>query len=383
MDDHELEQRLRTHLHRRFDVAAPSPELAASVAQVFATRPRRLGTSGISLRMPALRWAAIAVTLVVAAGVVVQLGGFIAPGATPVPTPGRSLDIPTGRLFLVIPSTREVPAAADTEAAVAVLIRRLQALGIESVDSSVGIGIELEVPTGEPLDDAIIDVLGATGDLRFVPLPPESYGPGGAPAAIGEPLPVDAPALLGRADVESISRAEPTGLVVSLRPEAAEAFATFTREHVGETMAVMIDDRVALLPMIQSEIANGEIVLQPGADSADILDEITAILMGGKLPDAWADPVVPDLMPVEEIIAVAQRELDLVGSDARLVSVELDVIPEDDGFWWHEVWRLTYEGSFPQSCPAMPPGASPCHPADTLTTTFDASTGEGIGSVFE
>ena len=47
-DDRDLEARLRTHLHRRFDRAQPPPEVVAAVRQVIATPPRRIALPALS-----------------------------------------------------------------------------------------------------------------------------------------------------------------------------------------------------------------------------------------------------------------------------------------------------------------------------------------------
>ena len=60
MDDNELEARLRTHLHRRFDDANPSPELTAGVQQVLRTEPTGIGRRGVRLRPArALAWSVV------------------------------------------------------------------------------------------------------------------------------------------------------------------------------------------------------------------------------------------------------------------------------------------------------------------------------------
>jgi hypothetical protein len=376
MTERELEQRLRTHLHRRFDGAQPPPELVASVRQAISTPPRRIGLP--SLRAGAFRpgWLAIAAVVVVA---VVAVAGFqlgiLGPGANPTPSPAAT---PTTRHFIVLPSSLTVPDKAQTDLAGDVLAARLEALGFGNFTSSAGIEIKFELPRTGPSDKIIEDVLRATGDVEFVPLPAAQYGtqldPGPLAPVTGEPLPSDEPALFGWDGIASVKiESDQQGrrtLGINLQTAAARAFGDYTASHVNELFAVLIDGRVASVPSINEPIPGGQLQVSFG-EVDDPNGATMAILAGGKLPAEWAPPVVPHVRPVEEFIPQVQRE----DPSATFLSAELGVYESNVGFPWVAVWRMTFTGDFPHSCPAIPPSATPCTIGDTRVVTVDVETG--------
>jgi hypothetical protein len=378
MTERELEQRLRTHLHRRFDGAQPPAELVASVRQAIATPPRRLGlgTFGAGAFRPG--WLALAAVVVVA---VLTVAGFqlgiIGPGADPTPSPATTS---TTRHFIVLPSSLTAPDKAQTDLAAAVLTRRLQALGFENFSSSGGIELKYELPRTGPTDQVVEDVLRATGDVAIVPLPRERYGDqnggDGINLPIGEELPTDEPALFGWDGIESIAlgvgRTEPVPiLTVELNPAAAQTFGDYTGSHQGELFAVLIDGEVVAVPAITEPMTDGTFSLTGGSMSEDAWTTTRAILAGGRLPEQWSPPGVPHVRPVEEFIPQVLREQ----PDASFVSAQLGVYQSTVGFPWVAVWRMTFEGEFPQ-CEVMndlPPAM--CDANGLLLVTVDVENG--------
>jgi hypothetical protein len=375
MTERELEQRLRTHLHRRLDGAQPSPELVAAVRQAMVTPRRRLGVP--TFRAGAFRpgWLAVAAVIVVA---VVTLAGFrlgiLGPGANPTPSPAAT---PMTRQFIVLPSSLTVPDKSQTDLASAVLSTRLQALGFGNFTSSAGIEIQFELPRTGPTDKVIEDVLRATGDVAFVPLPVDQYGtafePGPLIPVTGEPLPSDEPALFGWDGIASVElETDEQGrrtLGIDLQAAATQAFDDYTASHVNEFFAIVIDGRVASVPTINEPVPGGQLQLSFG--TVDDPDGATmAILAGGKLPEEWSPPVVPHVRPVQDFIPQVQLE----NPSARFMSAELGVYESNVGFPWVAVWRMTFEG-----CPASPrPGGSACGIPSPFVVTLEAETGVGI-----
>jgi preprotein translocase subunit SecD len=97
-------------------------------------------------------------------------------------------------------------------------------------------------------------------------------------------IPADAEVLVTSADIdpagwriEQVPGGEPT-VTLRLRPEAAERVAEHTAASVGSFLAVEVDDRVVVTPMISSAIEGGEIQLTGGLDT-DIVEAF-----GGCLP---------------------------------------------------------------------------------------------------
>jgi hypothetical protein len=379
MDHRELETRLRTHLHRRFDDATPSRELTAGVQQILRTEPRGVRLDELRWRSLSLSWSVLGVAALVAilAVAAIRIGAVVGPGdrGSNVP-PSPTVAPPAVRPFIVLPPFGSSPSKGESTLAEDILSARLSALGFGNFTSGTGLAIEFEVPIEGSTDASIRNVLSATGDVEFVPLPAADYGDGGLTAVVGEPLPKDEPALFGWDGIASVTIGDDAQarrvLNIVLKPAARAAFATYTETHIGETFAVVIDGRVALLPMINEPITGGEIAISGGGESDDF-EETMAILVGGMLPESWAEPGVPILLPEAHIVASVLRE----APNATVVSTELDAIR--DGEMWIEVWVVTVEGEFHPSCPA---GATPCPTFHTLVVTVNASAGDAISREF-
>jgi hypothetical protein len=346
MDDRELEGRLRTHLHRRFDAAQTPPGLADAVRQGFATSPRPVGLRDLRVRAPRLGWSMIVVPLVIAILAIAQLQFGVLNGiggprstATPAPTPLVVVD----RRFLVLPPTAALPTKPETSLAMEVLTDRLATLDFQVITGGGGYAIEFRLPLEGPDDDRIRAVLAANGDVEFVPLPAERYGNDNGIPLVGEPLPTDEPALFGWEGIESVAIGEDQEsrqvLDVVFKPAAAQAFGDYTTEHRGEYFAIVLDGRVAIVPIINEPIIGGEVQLSAG-ELTDGWADAMALLVGGPLPEAWRDPVVPELLSAEEAIAAA-RDATAGGADATLVSAELDVTQAEDGWEPHWVVQLS------------------------------------------
>lgn len=377
MDDNDLEARLRTHLHRRFDNANPSPELTASVHQILRTEPRSVGLGVLRphARTPSWSLVGVAAAVAILAVAVIRFGAVTTPGdpgSTPSPEPTSGIE----RSFVVVPPFGATPTGQETGIATEILTKRLKELGFDRVSVA---GPEFVVFEPEPTDGTVMSVLGATGDIEFVPLPAAHYGNGGLTAEIGEPLPRNEPALFGWDGIASVTRdtsdqpggGRRPGVLVTLTPSAKEMFATYTETHLGETFAIVIDGRVALLPTINEPIAGGEVLLTPGDDAH--FDETRAILVGGELPESWAPPGVAVPVALDVIRASVLREL----PSAEIRSMEMDAIR--DGGMWIAVWRIVVDGDFVGACQSTGPSdPGGCAQVRGLVVTFDASNGVPI-----
>jgi hypothetical protein len=378
MTERELEQRLRIHLHARFDGAQPPPELVASIRQAISTPPRRLGLA--TFRAGAFRpgWLAIAAVVVVA---VVTVAGFelgiVGPGANPTPTLAPT---PTTRHFIVLPSSLTVPDKDQTDLASTILAKRLEALGFGTFTSSAGIEIKFELPRTGPTDEVVENVLRAGGDVAFVPLPRERYGDQnggeGINLPIGQELPTDEPALFGWDGIASVTpgeaRSQPIPILTfSLKPAAMQAFGEYTASHQGELFAVLIDGEVVAVPAINEPMTTGTFSLTGGRQSeADWLATMAILAAGGPLPHDWARPIVPHVRPVEDFVPQVQFE----NPGATLVSAELGVYESNIGFPWVAVWRTTFAGDFPQ-CRDVDPVPVFCTADRNLLVTLDVESG--------
>jgi SecD/SecF fusion protein len=245
----------------------------------------------MTLRPSSRAWLVVAlIAIAVVAGVVWWLGpGSEAPRpdatATPVPT----------RTWLIRPSGATRPAKDQTDLAVEVFRVRIRGLGIGNFSSIAADDITFELP--EDADEAAIRaILSANGVLSFVPLPPEDYGEGGLEARVGEPLPKAEPELFGADDIASSGVATEAGVPArihfTLLPAAAAVLQTYTANSIGQTFAILLDGKVALLPTVEAPISDGRLEISGGnLDRASLL-VVAAIATSGALPESWWDPIV-------------------------------------------------------------------------------------------
>jgi hypothetical protein len=391
MTDRDLEARLSQHLHRRYDAIGPSPELLGAVDQVLSTRPRPIGLAAHRAGRREIGWTGVLAAGLIAAVAVAAwgIGGSLPPGAKPTPTPGPTVVASDERFFVVLPPTGDRPSKAETTLAEVVLTKRLQALGFGTFSMGGGDAIQYQLPQDGPSDKTVEDTLRATGDVRFVPLPPAQYGtaegPGPLEARVGEPLPTDEPALFGWEGIASVTAGEnqqALGVVnYSLKPAAAQAFGDYTAAHVGEFFAILIDGWVASVPSINEPISGGEVQLSIGGLNGEP-SAAMAILVGGKLPDGWADPIVPEILQRAAVTDKVLRELTAAGAGAGQLAVEsADLEARLDGKAWRAVWRVTVDGDFGPVCFGgilRPSGGAGCSELTSLVIIVDATTGERV-----
>ena len=388
MDDRELETRLRTHLHARFDAMQPSAELVDGVRQLVATRPAPVGLAALRHR-PVRFGFALAVAGVI--GAIAIVGGYlpnpIDPGFGGVtPTPGASVPAETSRTFVVVPRFGTAPLIGETERAADILSERLRVLGYESFEVDVGVGIVYTLPLDGPSDDATTEVLEAVGDVAFVPLPPEDYGEGKLVAEVGQSLPKDEPVLFGWEGIAEIGLdrdAERDALRFALRSDAATALEAYTSAHVGETLAILVDGTVVAAPEILGAISGREVIVSSASANEQTFSVASAILLGGLLPDSWQEgqvqwPVLGQEAAAARAFEEISREIALGGGFGRadaVQSVALEVVSEGPG--WLPVWNVVLSGQFTQCLPPPPdPRATPraCS-SDDMLVVLDATNG--------
>jgi hypothetical protein len=372
MDDRELEARLRARLRRRFDGAELPATLRPVLTDVPATAVRSLP------RDRPLAWLAAAALIV---AVVAGLGvngwpGIGGPTATRTSEPTASTG-PSSRQYIVLPPEGSVPSKASMSIATDVLSLRIRSIGIGTFSSAGGYAITFQLPPD--VDDSLVRaLLTATGELSFVPLPPEDYGSGKAAAVVGEPLPVDEPELFGIEQIASSGVATHDGVPASvhfdLRPIGADALQIYATGHVGETLAVLVDGRVRLLSVVQGPIDDGRLDL--GGPDPDALAVLAAVVSSGTLPEGWRDPRVPIVMPEAEAGSLALQTLaSSVPPSIQSSQLGTNGTPTD----LTATWEFVVEGLAVVPCYG-PQGACPATP-DTATTwlvVLDAVTGEEI-----
>jgi protein-export membrane protein SecD len=180
----------------------------------------------------------------------------------------------------------KIPRPEDLEVIRQIIERRVNATGVsEPVITTQGTDrIVVELP-GVSDPNAIRQLVGQTGRLDFVPL-------GNTPKQVDEVIdPKQFPALFSGEQLETAAVGQdPTaGRVVTfvLKPEGAKLFADFTRDHVGEYFAIVLDSRVISAPQIDEAIPNGQVQIRSGGIGGYPLKEATnlvTVLQFGSLP---------------------------------------------------------------------------------------------------
>jgi preprotein translocase subunit SecD len=167
--------------------------------------------------------------------------------------------------------------------------RRVNGIGVsEPVVTTQGSDrIVVEMP-GETDREAIEQLVGQTGRLDFVPIPP-----GEQPPTEGQTLdPATHPVLFSGDQVTSATiGTDPTtgGRTVNfvLKQVGTDLFARHTADNVGEFFAITLDGKVISAPSIRSAIPNGQVVIEAGGAGGFSLKEATnlvTVLRFGSLP---------------------------------------------------------------------------------------------------
>jgi preprotein translocase subunit SecD len=209
------------------------------------------------------------------------VAGLAACEASPEPT------TPTRAMTVTIP----VPVAdkAVIDAAEAVFTRRLNALGITNVTVTAGEAMTFTLAVPLSFANKLVDeVLRRPGVFQFVPWPADEQppNPGDRVPATVQPL-VDATELTSAAATTD-SMGQPA-LQIIFGTVGAEAFATYTTDHILGYAPLVLDGIVLVAPSIGSPITGGELLITfpTGEGPALPLAAIVAIIDAGPLPDAW------------------------------------------------------------------------------------------------
>lgn len=189
----------------------------------------------------------------------------------------------------------EAATQAQLEQALEVLERRLDHPGVCSLEAQIGDDGTLVLEIGSVAGDSPIaaDLL-APGNLNFylvdTTLPPGEIAPGFAvlPNTAGVPVTVNLESLLPPNPVTA-AEAEHTDwgtwvVHIRLTDEGTEAFGEATGAHIGEAIAMVVDDVVLMTPYVMEAINAGTLQLD-GNFSAEEAMRLAATLNGGALPE--------------------------------------------------------------------------------------------------
>ena len=164
--------------------------------------------------------------------------------------------------------------------------------------------IVVELP-GVTNPDSIRKLLGQTGRLDFVPLPPERYGTGNNPgpngATQGEPLPTQETVLFSGKEVDqAYASTDDTGqraVGFKLKAEGAQLFGDYTSKNVGNFFAIVLDGNVVSAPVIQSAITGGSGIITGGTGGFTVteMNNLITVLSYGSLPYPLAEVGFQDI----------------------------------------------------------------------------------------
>ena len=300
--DDEILNGVRRRLAGAEPLIPQPPALGPAFTEAAQARPRvvvrsRLGLGGFA---PLALLAAL-VVVVVGVGIgsqTLQGNGTGAFAGTPGPSgspaspnyPGFGLSYQ-----LVHPAGTQVTPA-ELDATKAVLIKRAESLGPTSYSVNEappdGITVWLE---GVPDTAEVRTLIGQTGHLEFVPLPPETYGTSGSPGqkmlpTTGETIDPSLPAQFTGADLDPslVYMREDTAtgglaLEFGFKEPAASALETWSTQHVNDFFAIVLDGKVVSVPYIKSTIIGGKGEIA-GDFTTQSLAELATVLQSGWLP---------------------------------------------------------------------------------------------------
>jgi preprotein translocase subunit SecD len=290
MSDRRIDVDLETRLERAFQSAdlpaAPGRLLDALErvpdAPVLPGGASRAG-SGSARRTT---WGILGVAAVLLVGGTVALG---VGSRGPAPSPAVPSAAPGTRLSYQVAWTAQVPFSAPALAdEVRIVQARIDATG------AVGIAIGTEgedrlvvdLPAGIDTD-ALRKLIGQRGEVAFIPLGDTQMSTGDV---VDEAL---HPRLFGHEGVAGASigtngQTNQRVVTFQLTPAAATQFDAYTKAHIGQYFAIVLDGKVISAPTIQSEIPGGQVEISQssaiGGFPLDEANELAAILRTGPLP---------------------------------------------------------------------------------------------------
>jgi protein-export membrane protein SecD len=197
--------------------------------------------------------------------------------------------------YRALPVGDKAPDAGAMATIKQIVENRVNSTGVvEPVVQTQGVDrIVVELP-GVNDPDPIRKLLGATGRLDFIPLPPEKYGTGSAAgtyqAIQGQPLPTEEAPLFAGDQVDQAFASQDSGgaraVGFRLKDEGAKLFGEYTSANVGNYFAIVLDGIVVSAPVIQSAITGGDGIITGGSGGFSVteMNDLITVLAYGSLP---------------------------------------------------------------------------------------------------
>ncbi|HEY1169498.1 MAG TPA: protein translocase subunit SecD [Candidatus Limnocylindrales bacterium] len=222
-------------------------------------------------------------------------GGFAQPLQTLL---GLDLKGGSAITYQALPANGQQPDSTAMEEIRTIMEDRVNSSGLTEavVQTEQNNEVVVEVP-GAADAQAVADLVGQTGNLEFVLLPPAQYGTGGssgtagstalpaANAAIDPTLPaqftgsqLDPGAIAAQYDSTNGWQ-----VAFAFKGQAATDFGTWSAAHVNDYFAIVLDSKVVSTPYIASAITNGSGVIS-GSFTAASAKQLATVLEYGALP---------------------------------------------------------------------------------------------------
>jgi len=246
---------------------------------------------------PALILAVLAAALVLDFLPNLNLPGLGADGASRLVETKLGLDLVGGLQveYQALPAGGKSPDAGAMATIKQIVENRVNSQGVTEpiVQTQGSDRIVVELP-GVSDPDPIRKLLGSTGRLDFVPLPPERYGNGSAPGSFqavqGQPLPTEETALFAGDQIDQAFPSQDSNgaraVGFRLKSEGAKLFGDYTQANVGNFFAIILDGIVVSAPVIQSAITGGDGIITGGSSGFSVteMNSLVTVLAYGSLP---------------------------------------------------------------------------------------------------
>ncbi len=196
--------------------------------------------------------------------------------------------------YQVLPVNGKTPTASDLNTIVGIIDRRVNATGTTEpvIETKGNNQVSVQLP-GVSDVQAVVKLVGSTGQLTFVPLPPSVYGTSTSPGT--KPVPADGdkidPTLQPLFGGDQIASANPSfdpttnqrAVAFTLKDPAKTIFAQWSQSHVGDFFAIVLDGTVVSAPYIKQPITDGSGQITGNFTAAQMNDLVT-VLQYGALP---------------------------------------------------------------------------------------------------
>ena len=196
--------------------------------------------------------------------------------------------------YQVMPANGKTPTGSDLNTIVGIIDRRVNATGTtEPVIETKGSNqVSVQLPGVSDMQQ-VVNLVGSTGQLTFVPLPPTTYGTSSAAGtkavpADGDPIDPTLKPLFGGDQVASANATfdqttNQRAVAFTLKDPAKTIFAQWSSSHIGDFFAIVLDGTVVSAPYIKSAITDGSGQIS-GSFTAAQMNDLVTVLQYGALP---------------------------------------------------------------------------------------------------